>query len=226
MRALPQRHRPLRHRAVLRADRAGLAVAEVPVTVEERRPARTPIAAPHRRARWSGSSGSASSSGEIGRPARDRAALRRCALRAPGRVARGRRGRRRDPRAVRRRRPDLVVASCRRTTSARSTTSPFALAQAARARGDARRHRGRRRRRRRRGRGRARRRRCSRRRAPTPRLTPVALDVERTPDGAAIAGWPDLDHDPSTLLLLADPFSSRSTTSSRARATTGPGARR
>jgi len=29
---------------VLRADRAGLAVAEVPVTVEERRPARTPIA--------------------------------------------------------------------------------------------------------------------------------------------------------------------------------------
>jgi glycosyltransferase involved in cell wall biosynthesis len=29
---------------VLRADRAGMAVAEVPVTVEERRPARTPIA--------------------------------------------------------------------------------------------------------------------------------------------------------------------------------------
>jgi hypothetical protein len=29
---------------VLRADRAGLAVAEVPVTVEERRPSRTPIA--------------------------------------------------------------------------------------------------------------------------------------------------------------------------------------
>ena len=28
---------------VLRADRAGLAVAEVPVTVEERRPSRTPI---------------------------------------------------------------------------------------------------------------------------------------------------------------------------------------
>jgi hypothetical protein len=29
---------------VLRADRAGLAIAEVPVTVEERRPSRTPIA--------------------------------------------------------------------------------------------------------------------------------------------------------------------------------------
>jgi hypothetical protein len=29
---------------VLRADRAGLGVAEVPVTVEERRPSRTPIA--------------------------------------------------------------------------------------------------------------------------------------------------------------------------------------
>jgi small ligand-binding sensory domain FIST len=38
-------------------------------------------------------------------------------------------------------------------------------------------------------------------------LTPVALDVERTPDGAAVTGWPDLAGDPSTLLLLADPFS-------------------
>lgn len=38
-------------------------------------------------------------------------------------------------------------------------------------------------------------------------LTPVALDVERTPDGVAVTGWPDLDGDPSTLLLLADPFS-------------------
>jgi small ligand-binding sensory domain FIST len=42
---------------------------------------------------------------------------------------------------------------------------------------------------------------------PDARLTPVALDVERTPDGAAITGWPELDGDPSTLLLLADPFS-------------------
>ena len=38
-------------------------------------------------------------------------------------------------------------------------------------------------------------------------LTPVALEVEDTPDGAAVVGWPDLDDDPSTLLLLADPFS-------------------
>ena len=38
-------------------------------------------------------------------------------------------------------------------------------------------------------------------------LTPVVLDVERTPDGMAVTGWPDLEGDPSTLLLLADPFS-------------------
>ncbi len=42
---------------------------------------------------------------------------------------------------------------------------------------------------------------------PGARLTPVALGVERTPDGATITGWPELDHEPSTLLLLADPFS-------------------
>ena len=42
---------------------------------------------------------------------------------------------------------------------------------------------------------------------PGARLTPVRLDVEHSPDGAAITGWPDLDHEPSTLLLLADPFS-------------------
>jgi small ligand-binding sensory domain FIST len=42
---------------------------------------------------------------------------------------------------------------------------------------------------------------------PDATLTPVGLDVERTPDGAAVTGWPELDHDPATLLLLADPFS-------------------
>jgi small ligand-binding sensory domain FIST len=42
---------------------------------------------------------------------------------------------------------------------------------------------------------------------PDADLTPVALDVERTPDGVAVTGWPDLQGDPSTLLLLADPFS-------------------
>jgi small ligand-binding sensory domain FIST len=42
---------------------------------------------------------------------------------------------------------------------------------------------------------------------PDATLTPVALDVERTPDGAAVTGWPDVDGEPSTLLLLADPFS-------------------
>jgi small ligand-binding sensory domain FIST len=44
-------------------------------------------------------------------------------------------------------------------------------------------------------------------RLPGARLTPLALTVEATPDGHAIAGWPDLDHDPSTMLLLTDPFS-------------------
>ena len=42
---------------------------------------------------------------------------------------------------------------------------------------------------------------------PDARLTPVALGVEQTADGAAITGWPDLYHIPSNLLLLADPFS-------------------
>jgi small ligand-binding sensory domain FIST len=42
---------------------------------------------------------------------------------------------------------------------------------------------------------------------PEAQLTPVALDLERTPDGVAVTGWPDLDGNPPTLLLLADPFS-------------------
>ena len=42
---------------------------------------------------------------------------------------------------------------------------------------------------------------------PDARLTPVALGIEHTPDGAAVTGWPDLEGDPSTLVLLADPFS-------------------
>ncbi len=42
---------------------------------------------------------------------------------------------------------------------------------------------------------------------PDATLTPVALELESTPDGAAVTGWPDLDGEPSTLLLLADPFS-------------------
>jgi small ligand-binding sensory domain FIST len=42
---------------------------------------------------------------------------------------------------------------------------------------------------------------------PDAQLTPAAFGVEQTADGAAISGWPDLDHLPSTLFLLADPFS-------------------
>ena len=44
-------------------------------------------------------------------------------------------------------------------------------------------------------------------RMPDARLTPVSLALEATPDGQAITGWPELDHDPGTLVLLTDPFS-------------------
>ena len=42
---------------------------------------------------------------------------------------------------------------------------------------------------------------------PSARLTPVALGLEGTPDGATVTGWPDLDDEPATLVLVADPFS-------------------
>ena len=44
-------------------------------------------------------------------------------------------------------------------------------------------------------------------RLPGARLTPVSLRLEATPDGQAIGGWPELDHDPRTLVLLTDPYS-------------------
>jgi small ligand-binding sensory domain FIST len=37
-------------------------------------------------------------------------------------------------------------------------------------------------------------------------LTPVTLQVQQTPDGAALTGWPAFDRPPGTLLLFADPF--------------------
>jgi small ligand-binding sensory domain FIST len=43
-------------------------------------------------------------------------------------------------------------------------------------------------------------------RLPDTTLTPVSLNVEDTPDGATVSGWPELEHTPRTLLLLADPF--------------------
>jgi len=44
-------------------------------------------------------------------------------------------------------------------------------------------------------------------RLPASELTPVALRVEETPDGAALVGWPEpRDQPPTTLLLFADPF--------------------
>jgi small ligand-binding sensory domain FIST len=42
---------------------------------------------------------------------------------------------------------------------------------------------------------------------PDARLTPVALRLEETSDGAAITGWPTTLDEPHTLILLADPFS-------------------
>jgi small ligand-binding sensory domain FIST len=44
-------------------------------------------------------------------------------------------------------------------------------------------------------------------RLPASQLTPVALRVEETPDGAALLGWPDAgESPPTTLLMFADPF--------------------
>jgi small ligand-binding sensory domain FIST len=42
---------------------------------------------------------------------------------------------------------------------------------------------------------------------PSARFTPVALGIEHTPDGAVVTGWPEIDDEPSTLALVADPFS-------------------
>lgn len=42
---------------------------------------------------------------------------------------------------------------------------------------------------------------------PDSTITPLALSVEETPDGSAVVGWPELEGQPSTLLLFADPFS-------------------
>ena len=44
-------------------------------------------------------------------------------------------------------------------------------------------------------------------RLPDSQLTPIALRVEETPDGAALLGWPDPgESPPTTLLMFADPF--------------------
>ena len=37
-------------------------------------------------------------------------------------------------------------------------------------------------------------------------LRPVVLEVEETPDGAALTGWPSFERPPGMLLLFADPF--------------------
>lgn len=42
---------------------------------------------------------------------------------------------------------------------------------------------------------------------PDAEVTPAVLQVAETPDGTTITGWPELDGDPETLLLLADPYS-------------------
>jgi len=44
-------------------------------------------------------------------------------------------------------------------------------------------------------------------RLPDAVLTPLALRLEDTPDGPAVVGWPEMDHEPSTLLLVTDPYS-------------------
>ena len=46
-------------------------------------------------------------------------------------------------------------------------------------------------------------------RLPDAVLTPVALQLQETPDGPAVTGWPAHVGDPSTLLLLAAPLQPR-----------------
>ena len=103
--------------------------------------------------------------------------------------------------------PDLVVCFVSPHFVGAFDDFAYALGQPARARGAHRRDRGGRHRRLPRGRGRARRVAVRGVACPTRRLTPVSLTLETTPDGPAITGWPELDHDPGTLVLLTDPFS-------------------
>ena len=171
--ALPQRHRPLRHRArAAGRPRRSRASVEVPVSwwSAARRARRSGAGS---RARWSAWSGSASSSGGTASPTDDvdLASPRPCrSIRSPR--TRSARSRARSSSSSTATTPTCSCASRRRTSSARSTTSRSRSAQPARARvmlgctavGG---------RRRRRTRSRtAPRSRCSRRRCPTPRSTP------------------------------------------------------
>ena len=208
--ALPQRHRPLRHRArAARRARRALAWPRCRSSVEERRPSRSPISRRVPRTMlglvrlrvqlWRRAVGPPDR--PLPRP------LRRRALAAPGRRARGRRGRGRDARAS---------STATSPTSSCCFASPhfvgalddlaFALAQPARPRvmlgatavavvgGPTRSRTG------------PRCRRVRRVVCPTPTLTPVALDLEaharRRRDHRLARARPR----PATLLLLADPF--------------------
>ncbi len=42
---------------------------------------------------------------------------------------------------------------------------------------------------------------------PDATATPAVLQVTDTPDGPTVTGWPELDGEPETMVLLADPFS-------------------
>ena len=161
---------------VLRADRAGLAIAEVPVTVEERRPLAHADRPPRSPGTVFGLSGCASSSGATARTdgfARSRATHRYVGLPTavgasdPG--ERGRRGRGRDHRGFGGDDPDLVVCFASPDFVGAMEDIAFALGNLLEPRVLLGMAGGRGRRGCPRGRGRSRRCRCSRRRCPTPR---------------------------------------------------------
>ena len=191
----------------------GSRVAEVPVTVEETSTVPHADPGPGRCAPSSAWCACASRCGETlgGQDRRmdtaRREPLRGRAVRAPGGVARGRRGRGRDHRGVRRRRPrSASCASRRRTSSARMDDLAFALgnlltpralmgATAVAVIGG------------------------PREVEDGPAVSVFAAVVPRTgaharrrsasstrPTARRSPGWPELDDEPTTLILLADPF--------------------
>ena len=194
--SVPQRHRSLRHRARAagRPRRAG--GAEVPVTVEERRPARTPIAsriartmfglvrlrhpalartvgtivtAPRFAAALSEHPVASHAVGEVAGEVLERVRRRRA---RPAGAVRLAALRRRDGRPhVRAVEPPRHRAWCSAPASSAWSAVPTRWRTPPAWR-------------------------CSRPRAPTPCSRRSSLDVERTPDGAAVTGWPDLERRP------------------------------
>ena len=206
---VPQRHRPLRHRAdpAGRARRSASTV-ELPVVVVERRPSRSPIwrRVPRTLLGLAPPPAPAVASTASGVPGR-REPLRRCTVPAPAAGARRRRGGRPDARPARRRRPRprgvLRLAALRgrtrrrRARAARRCSRPHVLDRHHRERGD---------------RGDATRSRTASGSPRSPRACPAASSnpwrCAPRPRPTAPRSWagPSATSTPDLLLLAADPF--------------------